>query len=166
MSDEKFNEYLNGRYAEMLTYYDKRAVQNKWAYRLFSWYIIVISGLLAPLMAVKCVKEGLLPLFISASVAIAAAILGHSKFHESWLRYRATWDYLKRELQLHNAGISHYQGASDPNALFVEQVEALIAGEGKEWLAKNLSTDDGKHGQPYGKKKSGDGEANSPSGNG
>jgi conflict system pore-forming effector with SLATT domain len=147
MTGEKFTQYLNGRYAEMLAYYDKRAVQNKWAYRLFSWYIIVTSGFLAPLMAIKAFKESLWPPFLTASVAAAAAMLAYSKFHENWLRYRATWDCLKRELQLHAAGIGSYQGAADPNALFVSQVEALISAEGKEWFAKHACADGAKQGQ-------------------
>jgi hypothetical protein len=150
MSNEKFTEYLNGRYAEMLAYYDKRAVQNKWAYRIFSWYIIAVSGLLAPLMGLECFKKSVWPSFVSASVAIAAAMLGYSKFHENWLRYRATWDCMKREPQMHAAGIGHYQGAADPNALFVLQVEGLISGEGQEWLAKHSCGDDGKQGQSGG----------------
>src|SRR5262245_4905309 len=137
MSDERFERYLKGRYADMLAYYDKRAVQNKWVYRVFSWYVIVVSGFLAPLMAIKDFREGLLPAFFTASVAVIAAVLGHSNFHENWLRYRATWDCLKREPELHSAGIGPYQGVTDPNAVFVSQVEALITGEGKEWLAKH-----------------------------
>jgi len=148
MSDEKFAEYLNGRYAEMLAYYDKRAVQNKLAYRLLSWYIIVISGFLAPMMAIKDFRESLLPPFFTASVAVAAAVLGHSKFHENWLRYRATWDCLKREPQLHAAGIGIYQDTSDRNAVFVSQIEALITGEGKEWLSKHACADEAKREQP------------------
>jgi Protein of unknown function (DUF4231) len=144
MSNDKLTEYVHGRYADMLAYYDKRAVQNKWAYRLFSWYIIVISGFLAPLMAIKEFKESIVPAFLTASVAVVAAILGHSKFHENWLRYRATWDCLKREPVLHAAGIGPYQNSADPNAVFVAQVESLITGEGKEWLAHHAAADDAK----------------------
>lgn len=147
MSEEKLMEYLKGRYAAMLAYYDKRAIQNKWAYRLFSWYIIVVSGFLAPLMAIKDFREGLLPSFLTASIAVAAAILGHSKFHENWLRYRASWDCLKREPELHAAGIGPYQGATDRNAVLVSQVEMLIAGEGKEWFAKHSSAEESKREQ-------------------
>jgi len=148
MSDEKLAQYLKGRYAQMLAYYDKRAVQNKWAYRGFSWYVIVVSGFLAPVMAIKHLREGPWPAFLTASVAVAAAVLGHSKFHENWLRYRATWDCLKREPELHSAGIGPYQGLPDPNAAFVLEVEALIAGEGREWLAKHVPQEETKHQPP------------------
>src|SRR5579864_5498341 len=113
MTDEKLSQYLKGRYVEILSYYDKRAAQNKWAYRLISWYVIVVSGFLAPSMAIKCFRESLFPPFLTASVAVAAAVLGHSKFHENWLRYRATWDCLKREPELHSAGVEPYQDAID-----------------------------------------------------
>jgi|SRR5579863_3756928 len=148
MSDDKLAQYVKGRYADMLNYYDKRAVQNKWAYRLLSWYVIVISGFLAPMMAIKTFKEGILPPFLTASVAVVAAILGHSKFHENWLRYRATWDCLKREPELHAAGVGAYQNSADPNAVFVCQVESLITTEGKEWLAHHATADAAKCQQP------------------
>lgn len=148
MSDEKLSQYLKGRYAEILAYYDKRAIQNKRAYQLMSWYIIAVSGFLAPMMAIKSFKESLWPPFLTTSVAVIAALLGHSKFHETWLRYRGTWDRLKREPELHAAGIGPYQGATDPNALLVSQVESLIAGEGKEWLSNQVSNSETRGAKP------------------
>jgi len=136
MTDEEFNQYISSRYQERLEFYDKRAIQNKRGYRCFSIYIIAVSLILAPILSLDFGKWRLLTAMITSSIGIAAALLSHFKFQENWLRYRSTWDCLKRELSLHKAKVGPYKNIVDVNNLFIERVEAIFAKEGSEWISK------------------------------
>ena len=139
MSDDQFQQYLNGRFKEMLRYYDRQAVQCKRGYRLCSLYVIVAALVLSPLVALDLGNWRPLVALLSASIAAAAALQAQYKFHDNWLRYRATWDRLKREHALHQTGIGEYRGDPDPNALFVKRVEELVRSEGEAWLTTHAA---------------------------
>jgi len=141
MTESELKQYREGRYAEMLEFYDKRAIQNKRWYRFFSLYVIVASFLLAPFVAYDLGSWKLLTALMSATIGMAAAALGHFKFHENWLRYRSAWDSLKREPSFHAALIGGYKTHPDANAHFVERVEAIFSGEGADWLAVHAPDD-------------------------
>ena len=96
---------------------------------------------LAPLLALDLGAWKPILARLSASIAAAAAVQGYYKFHDNWLLYRSTWDCLKREHTLKQAGISDYRGHADPNALFVERVEAIFRREGETWLSKHVCDD-------------------------
>ena len=137
VTDEELQKYLSSRFVKMLNYYDKRAMQSKRAYRRLSIYVVVASSLLAPIVTLDLGKWRFLTAILSSSIAIAAGVLSHYKFHEDWLRYRSTWDCLRREQSLHMARLTEYANHLDPNALFVLRVEAIFAKEGAEWLQKH-----------------------------
>lgn len=143
MTHEEYQAYLDGRYRELLGFYDKRAIRNKRSHRICSLLVIVVSGGLVPLIATGgTAKHPLISGLFSASVVVAAAISSHFQFNENWLSYRKTWDALKREVQLHNAGIGAYQDSENPNALFVQRVEAIASDEGIDWYERHLRSKD------------------------
>jgi hypothetical protein len=148
MTDDEFNQYLSGRYKEMLDFYDKRAKQNKKWYCYCSVYIISMAGLLAPIMTIDLGGWRYSVAFASASIAIASGLLAFFKFQENWLRYRSRWDCLKREPHLHKAKIGPYKDSAETNKLFVERVEGIFAKEGAEWLSKHLYEDEVKKDKP------------------
>jgi len=138
MTDDEFKQYLETRYKQLLDYYDKRAVKNKVGYRVCSLFIIIVSGLLAPLIGTGSLSlHKMAGALISASIVVVSAILAHFQFNENWLSFRATWDALQREPHLRNAGIGEYQSAIDRNSLFVSRVEAFTSREGSEWLGRH-----------------------------
>jgi hypothetical protein len=141
MTDTEYREYIDGRFEEMLSFYDRRAIECKRGYRMCSLYIIVASILLAPLVALDLGAWKPVLALLSTSIAAAAAVQAHYKFHDNWLLYRSTWDCLKREHALKQAGISDYRGYPDPNALFVERVEVIFQREGETWLSKHNCDD-------------------------
>jgi len=142
MNEKEFQEYLSDRYQKMLDFYDNRAISNKkWYYR-FSFYIIALSGVLAPIMTLKLGDWKYAVAFASASIAIASGLVGFFKFQENWLRYRSTWDCLKREPYLRKARLGEYERSSEPNRLFVQRIESAFAQEGTEWLAKHSTMED------------------------
>jgi hypothetical protein len=136
MTDAEFDAYRNGRYGANLKFFDKRAISNQRGYRISAIYILVISAAVAPLISFDAQLMGwgiVLVKILSPGAAIAAGVAAHFQFHENWLRYRSTWDALQHELAYHDARILDYAGHSDPHALFVERVEALITDEGGSW---------------------------------
>jgi hypothetical protein len=138
VTDDEYRKYFKDRYGALLSFYDTRAQQNKLGHRVCSVFIIGMSGILAPLIgAGALVKHEMLGAFMSASVVIATAISAHFQFNENWLGYRRTWDALKREPFLHDAGVGDYASASDRNLLFVQRVEAVASDEGAEWYGRH-----------------------------
>lgn len=139
MKDAGADNYLNGRFAEALDFYDARAMWNKKWYRRLSLYIIVVSGGLSPLVAfgAPVAHWRALAAVLSASIVVVSAVLGHFKFHENWLSFRGSWDALQREREHYKAHAGDYRRASDPDALFVERVEALLARESAEFFLRH-----------------------------
>ncbi len=112
------------------------------ACRICSVYIIVASLLLAPLVAIDFGAWRSALAVVSASIAASAAALSHFEFHENWLRYRSTWDRLKREPSLRMAGLADYAQRADRNVLFVERVEAIMKLEGEHWHSEHAQAED------------------------
>ena len=139
MTDDEYQKYLKDRYGPLLRFYDTRAQENKIGHRVCSVFVIGMSGILAPLIgAGALLKHPMLGAFMSASVVIATAITSHYQFNENWLAYRRTWDTLKREPYLHDAGVGDYGSGSDRNILFVQRIEAIVSDEGTEWYGRHL----------------------------
>jgi len=137
MTDDEFNNYQTGRFAEALDWYDRRAAQNKKAYYGLSLYVLSGSGFLAVAAMFQGDSWRIWNALIAFTVAASVGTLGLFKCHENWLSYRATWDSLKRELQLKLAGVGAYKAAPDRNTLFVERIESLMAREGAEWYSRH-----------------------------
>ena len=155
MTDEEYEQYLKGRYSRLVAFYDRRAQENKRWHRICSVFIIVVSGILAPLISTGLLsKHPMIGGFLSASVVVATAVNSHFQFNENWLNYRRTWDALMREPFLRDAQVGDYANAADRNALFVERVESIISEEGNEWLGRHIRRQE----QPSGNLGPGTGE--------
>jgi hypothetical protein len=76
----------------------------------------------------------------SAIVAIAATFSRSFNFQENWINYRTISETLKKEIHYYDAKLSEYQGAEDPEALFVSRVENLISRENTTWVTCQKST--------------------------
>jgi hypothetical protein len=141
LDQQAFDKYVSGRFAQMLKFYDDRSAANKAGYRALSVFTIVASAGLVPLLAFAPPTYRLFETLVSSSLVMATALLGHFKFHENWLSFRASWDAMRREEQYHHACIHDYKSHPDPNALFVERVEAIMAREGAEFFMRHEHAD-------------------------
>lgn len=138
MTDEAIHKYLQERFKELLKFYDTRASLNKKGFRFCSVYVILVSALLSALIANGiAIQYRLAAGLLSASVVIVSGILSQYQFNENWIEYRAAWDSLQRERQYFEARLGEYIGADDPNALFVQRVESISAGEGAGFYCRN-----------------------------
>ena len=51
MTQEKFDDYVGGRYVDQVRWYDSRSARNKRFYYVFQWGVIVLSATLPVLVA-------------------------------------------------------------------------------------------------------------------
>ena len=139
MTDEKFEEYLNERYRDQISYYDAKAGWNKRMYNLFQLSVIIVSAVMPVLVVstfettfdskyLKWATAGL-----SLLLAIGTSALKAFKFQENWLNYRQLAETLKQEKYFYEADLGGYANAADKRAMFVDHVESLISRENAIW---------------------------------
>jgi len=143
MTDDEFKSYREGRYAEALKYYDKKAIWNKRLYHICSIYVLVVSVAISPIVLLCKDRGQIFTAILSPTVTLFAAIAGHFRFHENWLSYRATWDALKHQIHWHDSKAGFYAGQEDAHRFFVEQVEDLVSRERSEWLRRHAPKERG-----------------------
>ena len=139
MDAENFQNYLKNRYEDQINWYDKKSIWNQKMYRRFQWIVIVLSAITPVLVAIVAIRPEVkgtswLAVGISALVAIGTTSLKTFKYQENWISYRTTCETLRKEIHFYNAGIGDYKEIEDPEALFVERIEALISRENTMWL--------------------------------
>lgn len=144
MNSDELEIYLDGRYSELLDYYDRRSIAAKRWHNCCSVYLIVVSVAIAPIQALSLAgdspnKGKIIVMLLSPTLALIAGLAAHFKFHENWLSYRSTWDAMKRELSLLKAGAGPYRNDQDSNGLFVERIETMVANEAKEFYSRHAA---------------------------
>lgn len=144
MDEAGASKYLDGRFAEALTFYDQRSSLYKRWYRRLSVYVLFTSAALTAFVALAppgiCWR--IASTLLSASIVVATGLLAHYKCHENWLSYRASWDALKREREFYKARVRDYASAQDPNTHFVECVETILSKEATDFYGRHLKSDD------------------------
>ena len=138
MNTEQFETYFRDRYTDQVDWYGRRASENQTRYRIMQWPVVVLAAL-TPVLIEMPLPEGYahVPTFISVIVAIFTGGLQTFKYQENWLNYRTIAEALRREQYYFEARVEGYASAVDEvqrRSLFVERVEALIAGENLKWL--------------------------------
>lgn len=151
MDDKEFEKYLKERYEKQIEWYDKKAVKNQKAYKIFQWGVIVLSAITPVLVAIgSTLFERYVAVIVSFLVAAGTTLLKTFKYQENWINYRTTCETLKKERYYYNAKIADYKDRSDPKSIFVKRVEAMISRENTYWLAEQKReeiTDENKENQ-------------------
>ena len=143
MDQTTIQKYLNVEYPKALEFYDARSKKAKLTYRILSIYLIVISALLTTLVAFAPDEVGwkILSSLLSATIVISTSLLAHLKCHENWLSYRSSWDSLERERRSYETRVGVYRDTEDPESVFVERIEALLAKEGADFYSRHATKD-------------------------
>ena len=144
MDEEAIEKYLTGDFQKAVDFYDTRAKRSKLWYRVLSIYLIVVAAVLTAVLALSSGQNGWreIALALSASIVVATGLLAHLKCHENWLSYRFSWDALERERRLFETRVAEYESASDPAALFVRRVEAILTTEAEGFYARHAKDDE------------------------
>lgn len=141
MDPNAFEKYLAERYQCQIVWYDKKATLNKTLYSLFQWPVIVFSAITPILVVINENKARWAAVVISALVAIGTTAMKSFQFHENWLNYRTICETLRKEIHYYRARTSAYSNVPDPEAVFVERVEAMISRENTMWLTTAKQSD-------------------------
>lgn len=134
MNEEDFEKYLNDRYSKQIEWYDKKASYNRRVYQSLQAFVVIFSVITPILIMVGQEWLRWLAVISSAMVAIGASFLKIFKYHENWVNYRTTRETLRKETHYYDAKLFGYKEAEDPEALFVERVEAVISRENTLWV--------------------------------
>lgn len=146
MDKNAFKEYLESRYHDQLSYYDRSAQKYKKRYQQFQWLVIVLSAITPVLAGLDgtqfgTAEEGLMTIqfklpvvIISAIVAILTTGLKTFNYLELWTSYRTTQEQLKPEIHYYNLRVGPYaEPGVNKERLFVTRVEAILDTEHKSW---------------------------------
>lgn len=149
MKAEEFDRYLQQRYQREIDWYDNKATANQRRYILMQWMLIVLSALTPVLIELNLQLDvgGPRPLNIATLTGVVVAILTAGlktfKYQEDWINYRTTCETLRKERHFYDARIADYQAADNPEAVFVDRVEALISRENTMWLSTRKTESEG-----------------------
>lgn len=137
--------YLSQRVEDQLAWFEKKSASNQLRYKQLRMAVIFFSALI-PLM-VGFIEEGRLWLKVAAgaagvAIAVAEGWLSLYKYQENWIQYRATAEALKQEIFFYKTGTGEYREEKKPFPVFVERIEAIIAGDIHNWK-QYISKDEG-----------------------
>jgi Protein of unknown function (DUF4231) len=128
-------------YLSQIDWYDIHAMRYRYSYLGLQTALLVFAALTAVLTTVHLwrIEEvhhwlAYLPVLTSLAVVILAGILNLFSFQEQWLNYRASCEKLRREVRLFQLRGDAYAEASNPEQVFAERAESIIAGENALWL--------------------------------
>ncbi len=145
MDNKIFNNYLQNRYQEQISYYDKNAGTNKKRYQGFQWVLIILSAL-TPIFAALGNDHNNFQVpvvIISAIVAILTTALKTFNYHEMWISYRNTSEMLKSEFYYYTFAVGPYADKTiERESLFVARIEGILDKEHKSWPATVKIHDD------------------------
>lgn len=145
MEKNEFEKYLKERYHSQINWYDKKAISNQKAYRIFQWTIIILAAATPVLITIGGSWERWTAVVISFLVAVGTASLKTFRYQENWINYRTTCETLKKEIYYFEAKVDEYGDSDDPMGLFVKRVEALISRENTIWLTAHKKKENNKH---------------------
>jgi hypothetical protein len=131
-------ERVRARLDDQLGYYNRRARANQRSYRSIKIAQLIAAALVpvvAGLGTSAWVTGGL-----GSAIVVMEGIQQLYQFQEHWIAYRSTWEALRREQHLYNAGAGDYATAANPALLLAERVEELIAREHGRWVSVQQAT--------------------------
>lgn len=136
MTEESFQKYLQDRFYDQVTWFDKKAVRYKKCYQRLTFSSIVLSAASPPLIAIFQ-ETRVVPLVSTALVTVISGVLAAFSFQELWLKYRAMVSALRREKYYFDACIKEYLDATSDEQrrqVFAERVEDVLSDENLKWL--------------------------------
>jgi hypothetical protein len=123
------------RVAETIQNYGRRGTRYRILYLLLKASQIAMAATIPVLNAVSWFGvHKVLISALGASVVVAEGLLQTFEFQKYWIRYRHGQLALGREKFLFEAQAGSYRGVSEPQVLFAERAENIIAATQASWL--------------------------------
>lgn len=140
-SDGEISQEIPDMYRRQIEWYDSHAIRYRHWYLGFEAALLILAAITAVLTTIHLWGSGeardwvaYLPVVTSVAVVILAGVLNLFSFQEHWLNYRVTCEKLRREARLLQARGDVYTSAPDPQRIFAERAESIIANENASWL--------------------------------
>jgi uncharacterized protein DUF4231 len=136
-TDYDSNRYKQTRLEEEITWYSKKARDNKLRFRLCQ-VIILIAGTIIPVINLVGIGDvtRITSSIIGATIAIATGITQLEKYQENWILYRTTTELLKKEKYFFENSAGEYSKLEEEekNKLLVERVEGIVSSETSKYF--------------------------------
>lgn len=142
MSGTDFEEYLENRYNDQISWYSKKSSTYKRYYQYLQWIAIITSVSIPVLVMSLSGNHKWFTAGLSIVLAIVTAGLKTFKYQENWLNYRTIAETLKKEKHYFDARIGDYTDVDCREQVFVERVEALISMENTLWITLHRRRED------------------------
>lgn len=128
---------------QSMTFYDKHAKWNRYGFLFIKACQLFISASLPVVALIHrqsiTQHQGLITGALGAALLVLEGIQQTLQLQANWIKYRATHNMLRRELNLYENDAGPY-GARLENGqtayrLFTERTDAILASENSEWMA-------------------------------
>lgn len=139
MSEKPIPDYVK----QSLMFYDKGAMRNHFGFLFIKFCQLTISASL-PIVALIhhpgiTQHQALITGAFGAALLVLEGIQQTLQLQPRWIKYRATHNMLKRELNLYENDAGPYgrkleEGQTMPR-LFTERADAILASENSDWMA-------------------------------
>ncbi|MDZ5810556.1 DUF4231 domain-containing protein [Halorubrum sp. AD140] len=134
---EKFDEFYEEFYKPQFEWYDTKAMSNKKYHRGMKISQIALAAILPVAVTLFPVTSSAFwkntIIIASVLLIILEALESYLNYQKKWMNYRTTAEGLRREEQMFKTGTKEYEGAENPEKLFVERVMALTSQENRYW---------------------------------
>ena len=134
---ENFDEFYEEFYKPQFEWYDTKAISNKRYHRGMKISQIVLAAILPVAVTLFPVTTSEFwqntIILTSVLLIILEALESYLNYQKKWMNYRTTAEGLRREEQMYKTGTKEYEGADNPEKLFVERVMALTSQENRYW---------------------------------
>ena len=137
MDPKVFADYLENRYEDQISYYEKASAKNQKKYKNYQWLLIILSTITTILAALPSPDRFELKYFIvitAGLVTILSSALKTFQYQELWVSYRSTIEQLRPELFYYKFNVGDYgQADIDKETLFVTRIEGILGKERESW---------------------------------
>lgn len=125
--------YIETRLKEQMDYYHNKCKKLRKEYYCLSGISIVINAII-PVLSMGIESDGILKYIIallSATASILSSFLLLRKTKDTWIKYRRTYERLKKEKVLFETSSGKYKTASEED--FILACEEILESEHTAW---------------------------------
>ena len=126
-------DYIEKRLKGQMDYYSKKSAKCQKEYYWMSTISIVINAII-PVLSLGIEATGVLKYVIaalSAAASITSSILLLRKPKDTWIKYRSTYEKLKKEKILFETSSGKYKNGNEED--FILTCEEIMESEHKHW---------------------------------
>lgn len=126
-------DYIETRLKGQMDYYSKKSAKSRKEYYWMSTILIVINAII-PVLSIGIESAGMLKYVIaafSAAATIISSVLLLRKPKDIWVKYRSTYEKLKKEKILFETSSGKYKNGTEEE--FILTCEEIMESEHKDW---------------------------------